>query len=246
MGKERHNILSGGYWRPRVVLKVLRWSRGSLSPSNDSSWGNQNLDGIRHSKTAIVNGESIVLTIQSKLRSVCPLMAFISPSISFPISQRGSEWGSSGVVDSQWSLLLRPFPSSSWLALDRFSSYWSHSFISWFCLVSSSTVAARAWNCWARATKSWLDSIWMWKSIGDYDFNPEYENVVPTNGAKLMKRDFVSWVECVQMDPSSRLDDYGCKRTAPRRWSPVWCLPQRLWCQSQNSEVLCKINRVAE
>ena len=32
----------------------------------------------------------------------------------------------------------------------------------------------------------------MWKSIGDYDFNPKYENVVPTNGAKLMKRDFVS------------------------------------------------------
>ena len=23
----------------------------------------------------------------------------------------------------------------------------------------------------------------------------------------------------------------------------MWCLPQRLWCQSQNSEVLCKIKQ---
>ena len=32
----------------------------------------------------------------------------------------------------------------------------------------------------------------MWKLIGDYDFDPEYESVVSTGGAKLMKRDFVS------------------------------------------------------
>ena len=170
-------------------------------------------------------------------------MAFLSSSISFLISQRGSKWGSSGVVSSRRSLLLRLFPSSSWLALERFSSYWSCSFISWFCLVSSSTMATRAWTCWARAVESWLDSIWMWKLIGDYAFDPKYENAIPTDGAKLMKRNFVSWVECVQMDPSSCLDDYEYKKTAPWRWSPVWCLPQRLQCQSQNSEVLCKIKQ---
>ena len=37
VGKELHSISSGGCWRPNVVLKVLRWSWGSLSPSNDSS-----------------------------------------------------------------------------------------------------------------------------------------------------------------------------------------------------------------
>ena len=36
-GKERHSILSRGYRRPSVFLKMLRWSRGSLSPPNDSS-----------------------------------------------------------------------------------------------------------------------------------------------------------------------------------------------------------------
>ena len=32
----------------------------------------------------------------------------------------------------------------------------------------------------------------MWKLIGNYAFDPEYENVTPTDGAKLMKRGFVS------------------------------------------------------
>ena len=45
------------------------------------------------------------------------------------------------------------------------------------------------------------------------------------------------------MDPSSRLNDYINEKTAPSRWSPVWCLPQRLRCQSQNKEVLCKIKQ---
>ena len=30
--------------------------------------------------------------------------------------------------------------------------------------------------------------------------------LVPTNGAKLMKRDFISRIERAQMDPDSRLD----------------------------------------
>ena len=45
------------------------------------------------------------------------------------------------------------------------------------------------------------------------------------------------------MDPSSRLDDYGYKKIAPWRWTPMWCLPQRLRCQSQNRKVLCKIKQ---
>ena len=167
VGKERHSISSGGCWRPRVVLKVLRWSWGSLSSSNGSSWGKRNFDGTRHSSTAAVKGESVALTVLSMLQSVLPLMALLSSSISFLISQRRSEFCSSGVV-GLWGvplLWLSPFPSR--LPLDRFSScwacwtYWSRSFISWFCLVSSSMVAAMAWTCWAKAAESGLDSIWM-------------------------------------------------------------------------------------
>ena len=103
VGKERHSISSGGCWRTNVVLKVLRWSRGSLSPSNGSSWGNRNFDRTGHSKTAMVKGEFVVLTIPSRLQSIFPLMAFLSSSISFSISQRRSEFGSSRVVGPQQS-----------------------------------------------------------------------------------------------------------------------------------------------
>ena len=140
----RHNISLGGCWRPSVVLKVLRWSRGSLSPSNSSSWGRRNFDGTKHSRTAAIKGESVVLTILSRLWSVFPLMAFLSLSISFLISRRRSEFGSSGVVGPRRSSFLWLSPLSSWLALNWFSSYWSCSLISWFCLVSSSMLAARA------------------------------------------------------------------------------------------------------
>ena len=58
VGNERHSISSGGCWRPNVVLKVLRWSWGSLRPSNGSSWGRRNLEGIGHSRIAVVKGES--------------------------------------------------------------------------------------------------------------------------------------------------------------------------------------------
>ena len=59
MGKERHRISFDGCWRPNVVLNVLRWSWGSLSPTNGSSWGNRNFDGTGHSRTAAVKGESV-------------------------------------------------------------------------------------------------------------------------------------------------------------------------------------------
>ena len=158
VGKERHSISSGGCWRPSVILKVLRWSRGSLSPSNGSSWRRQNFDGTGHSRTAVVNGESVVLTILSRPQSVFPLMAFLSSSISFLISQRRSELSPSRVAGLQWSLLLWLSLSSSWLVLDRFSSYWSRNLISWFCLLSSSTLAVSVWICRANAVESWLDS----------------------------------------------------------------------------------------
>ena len=161
MGKERHSILSKGYWRPSVVLKVLRWSRGSLRPSNYSSWGRRNFDGTGHSRTAAVKCESVVQTILSRLQSVFPLMAFLNLSISFLISQRRSEFGSSKVVGLRRSHLLWLSSSSSWLILDQFSSCWTRSLISWFCLIISSTVAASAWTCRANAARPWLDSIWI-------------------------------------------------------------------------------------
>ena len=37
VGKERRSISTGGCWRPSVILKVLRWSTGSLSSTNGSS-----------------------------------------------------------------------------------------------------------------------------------------------------------------------------------------------------------------
>ena len=121
VGSEQHIISSGGCWRPMVILKVLRWSRGSFNPSNGSSWGRRNFDGTGHSRTAAMKGESIVLTILSRLRSVFPLMAFLSSSISFLISRRRFELGPSGVASLQRSLLLWLSPLSSWLVLDWFS-----------------------------------------------------------------------------------------------------------------------------
>ena len=168
VGKERHSISSGGCWRPSVVLKVLRWSWGSLNSSNDSSWGNRNFDGTGHSRTTAVNGESVTLTNLSSLYSVFTLMALLNSSISFLISRRRSEFWSSGEMGLGRSLLLWLSPSSSGLPLDRFSSCWSRSFISWFCLVSSSTMAASAWICWARAVESWLDSILNIEVDGNY------------------------------------------------------------------------------
>ena len=86
VGNEQHSIFSRGCWRPSVILKVLRWSKRSLSSSNGSSWGRRNFDGNGHSRIAAVKGESIVLTILSRLRPVFPLMASSSrPSpFSFP------------------------------------------------------------------------------------------------------------------------------------------------------------------
>ena len=159
VGNERHSISFGGCWRPNVVLKVSRWSWGSLSPLNGSSWGRRNLEGTGHSRTAVVKGESMALTILSTLQSVFSFRAFLSSSISFLTSHSKSEFCSSGVIGLRWALLLWLSPSSSGLPLNSCWACWRRNFISWFCLVSSLMVAARAWTCWAKAVESGLDSI---------------------------------------------------------------------------------------
>ena len=162
VGKEWHSISSGGCWRPRAILKVLRWSRGSFSLSNGSSWSRQNFGNIGHSRTAVVKGESVFLTILSRLWFVFYLIALLSSSISFLISLRRSKLSPFGVTGLWRSFLLWLSPSSSRLVPNRFSSCCSYNLISWFCLVSSPTLAVSVWICRANAAKSWgmLDSIW--------------------------------------------------------------------------------------
>ena len=157
VGKEWHSISSGGCWSPKVVLKVLRWSKGSFSPSKGSSYDRPNFEGIRHSRTAMVKGEFVLQTILSRLRFVFSLITFLSSSFTFLISLRRFELAPSGVLGRLFWLSL----SSSRLVSMWLSSYCSHSLISWFCLVSSSTMATSVWICRANVAGSWLalDSI---------------------------------------------------------------------------------------
>ena len=127
------------------------------------------MEGIGHSWTAIVNGESVFLNVLSKLWSIFSLMAFLNSSISFLISLRRSEFVSSGVLVR---LLLLSTPSSPLTSVWFFSCY-SRCLISWFCLVSSSTMVASDWTCKANAAGSWLvvDSIWTVKLDGTVLYN---------------------------------------------------------------------------
>ena len=86
-------------------------------------------------------------------------MALLNLSISFFISRRRSRFRSSGERGLVWSLLFRLSPSSFRLPLDWISSCCCRNFISLFYLVSSSTMAASAWICYAKAAESWLNSI---------------------------------------------------------------------------------------
>ena len=126
VGKEQHKISSGGCWMPSVVLNVFRWSSGSFNLSKGSSWGRRNLEGTGHSWTATVNGESVFLTILSKLWSVFLQMAFLYSSISFLISLRKFEFASFGVLVC---LLLLSTPSSPLTSI-QLSSCCSHCLIS--------------------------------------------------------------------------------------------------------------------
>ena len=94
VGKERHNISSGGCCRLKVVFKVVMWSYGSFKPSNDLSCGGQNFGGMGHSRTLVVKGEFVLLTIPSKFQSVFSLITFLNLSISFLISPKRFEFAS--------------------------------------------------------------------------------------------------------------------------------------------------------
>ena len=85
-------------------------------------------------------------------------MAFLSSSISLLISRRRSEFVSSGVLVRLPLLSTPSFP----LSIIWFCSYCSCYLISWFCLVSSSTMVASDWTYTTSAVGSWLvvDSIW--------------------------------------------------------------------------------------
>ena len=93
------------------------------------------------------------------------------------------------------STLLSPL-MSIWL-----SSCCSYCLISWFCLVSSSTMAASDWICRANAAESWLvvDSIWTFELDGTVLYNyVSKSNHLPTNGAELMMLE--SLVKCDRLD----------------------------------------------
>ena len=166
VGREWHNISFGGYYRLKVILKVVIWSSGSFKPLNDSSCGRRNFGSIGHSRTFVVKGEFVLLTIPPRFQSVFSLIVFLSSTISLLISLRRSKFASSEVFGRQWSSLLWLSPSSSRLVPvlvgERFSSCCNCNLISWFCLGSSSTLAMSVWICSASAVESCgvLDSIW--------------------------------------------------------------------------------------
>ena len=128
-------------------------------------------------RTFCVNGESVLLTIPSKFFVVFPFVVFLSSSISFLILLKRSL-----LASSECFVLLEPSPpwlpfgsrgSSSFLLFlallgERFSSYCSRCLISWFCFVSSSTLAMRAWTCSAKVADSGcaLNFIWMTIRVG--------------------------------------------------------------------------------
>ena len=81
VGRAQHMISSGTPWRCIKVLKVSRWSNGSLTPSLLSICGIQNFCGRGQELTEIVNGESVLFTKSSRSLEACPLKAFIITSI---------------------------------------------------------------------------------------------------------------------------------------------------------------------
>ena len=154
-----------------------------------------------------MKGESVALTNLSTLHSVFSLIVLLNSSISFLISRRRSEFCSSGEIGLWRSLLLWLSPSSSGLLLDQFSSYWSRSFISWFCLVSSSMVAASAWTCWARTAESWLDSILSMENDGDYFLESRYRKTrspqtAPNWWVLISLVDYLEWIRTFTWVPA--------------------------------------------
>ena len=176
----------------------------------------------------MVNGESVFLTILSKLWSVFSLMAFLNSSISLLISRRRSEFVSSGV------LVRLPLLStlSSPLTSVWFCSCCNRCLISWFCLVSSSTMAASDWNCTASTAGSWLvvDSIWN----VELDGTVLYSYVSKSNRPHRQRQ--ADDARIVSQMRSSRMGSSLCililKKDKRGYVAPVWRLPQSLRCQS--------------
>ena len=72
------------------ALKDSMWSSGSICPSYVFKWVSQNFGGRGHSRTSLVNGESVLLTISSKFLDDFPFRAFFISSISFLMFLRSS------------------------------------------------------------------------------------------------------------------------------------------------------------
>ena len=124
--------------------------------------------------------------------------------VSFSPCLMVSKWSISFLI-SLWRSELTPFgvpgrlfwlsPSSSQLVSERLSSCWSCSLISWFCLVSSFTLATSVWICKANAAGSWLalDSIWTCELNGTMLSNLGAKKVIPhkpcqTDDAKIVSQ----------------------------------------------------------
>lgn len=133
----------------------------------------------------MVKGEYVLLTIPSKFWSVFSLIVFLSLSIPFLMSRWRSKFALSEEFGRQKSSLLWLFSSLFLLVLilegERFSSHWSCSPISWFCLASSSMLAVSVWIYEANGVESYgvLDSIWMSEQNGTIVSNKGLNFIFP-------------------------------------------------------------------
>ena len=135
-----------------------------------------------------MKGESVLLTILSRLQSVFSLIALLNSSISFLISRRRSKLALFGVAACRLSFLLWLSSSLYRLVPEQLSSCCSRSLISQFCLVSSSMLAMSVWICRVNVAESWgmLDSIWIYELKGTTLSNLSLKMSFPTDSAKLM------------------------------------------------------------
>ena len=210
---------------------MLRWSRGSFSLSNGSSYSKRNFEGTGHSRIALVKGESVLLSILSRLRFIFSLIAFLNSSISFLISLRRLKLAPSRVTGHRRLSLLWLSPSLSQLVSEWLSSCCSCSLISWFYLVSSSTLVASIWICRANTARSWLvlDSIWAYELNGTTFSNLGAKKVIShrqhqTDDAKIINWDDHPVGELTKIIQSpARTNEWRKKEGIP-----MWCLPQSL------------------
>ena len=82
VGKDLHITSSGVCCRFSIILKAPIWLTRSLLSSYNSSCGRRNLRGKRHSKTLVVKGESILLSMPLRFIAVFPFLSFFTSSSS--------------------------------------------------------------------------------------------------------------------------------------------------------------------